>query len=227
MSDTTTTPTFLDVRETFGTIYPSVEQWVDHGALVEVVSRTGTDGNEWFDLRVTGPNLANPIASFSADSAEELVPYITPDTEPYTRSLSWNAPRPGAEYKPTEHRVGDPMQRAERAEATNKALWEALLQQAEERGWCNEYDQFALKHGGPVRTLLQYVWFSLSVPVTFPYAGTSREEIQKAAEGLPIATRAEAITKQISEILRYEDLTEEQRERVGARLAEYFSVVTR
>lgn len=227
MSDTTT-PTFLDVRETLGTIYPSVEQWVDHGALVEIVSRLGTDGNDWFDLRVTGPNLANPIASFSADSAEDLVRYITPDTEHYAQSLSWSAPRFGAEYKPTEHRVGDPMQRAERAEAANKALWEALLAQAVERGWCSEYDQFAKVHGGPVRTVLQYVQFGISVPVTFPYAGDSREDVQKAAEALPYATRAEAVAKQISDILRYDSgLDDETRERVAARLAENFSVVTR
>ena len=88
--------------------------------------------------------------------------------------------------------------------------------------------QFAKVHGGPVRTVLQYVQFGISVPVTFPYAGDSREDVQKAAEALPYATRAEAVAKQISDILRYDSgLDDETRERVAARLAENFSVVTR
>lgn len=51
------------------------------------------------------------------------------------------------------------------AEERLAALWEALGKEANERGWCSEYDQFAARHGGPERPVEWNVHVRLSVRV--------------------------------------------------------------
>lgn len=74
-----------------------------------------------------------------------------------------------------------PVHAREGATAQEKldALWEALGKEANERGWCSEYDQFAARHGGPERPTEWNVRVRLRVGVprehvVAGYTGTGR-----------------------------------------------------
>lgn len=57
-----------------------------------------------------------------------------------------------AELVTAERRMTEALARAEKSEAALANLWSALHEQAEDRGWCSEFDDFAEEHGGPART---------------------------------------------------------------------------
>ena len=46
------------------------------------------------------------------------------------------------------------------------ALWAALNEEATRRGWCDDYDEFARKHGGPGRVTKHRVRIAVEVEVT-------------------------------------------------------------
>lgn len=51
---------------------------------------------------------------------------------------------------------------------TVEQLWAVLGEEANRRGWCSEYDDFAAKHGGPARPPRPRSWTAhLRIPVTF------------------------------------------------------------
>lgn len=69
--------------------------------------------------------------------------------------------RPGATAEEVEEAPRD-------FEAELTALWAALGQEANSRGWCGEYDQFAADHNGPARPPRQMTRVAyLRVPLRF------------------------------------------------------------
>lgn len=65
------------------------------------------------------------------------------------------------------------------ARAELDALWAALGQEANTRGWCDEYDAFAEKHGGPARPPRRYNYtmpFRINLDVNLTESDTPREQ---------------------------------------------------